>query len=144
MERGTRRFRKFAANLARQVSADMLNTFKQIGISKYHRVGRDGRYWVTGYLWGHAFEALLIPQHAKRPETELAESRISKLWVWELTAKRLVAAFENTWNIQPTTEKAREIVDYLTTFLAFRAYGPLPRVCPVTEQSGLAHDQTGK
>lgn len=52
MEHGTRRFRKFAANLARQVSADMLNTLKQIGISKHHRVGRDGRNWVTGYLWG--------------------------------------------------------------------------------------------
>lgn len=126
MQQTTSRFRTFAATVASETSEEGFRLFTDMGVSQVHPIGRHGRYWVTGYLYRHAFEALLSPTHATRPETELGRSHITKIWVRQLTGDMIVAAFDERWILRPTTTKAEEVIDYLASCLSFTCYGPLP------------------
>jgi len=88
------------------------------------KTGRPtGGTWVKGTIAGHAFEALVFPEHAESAAFELGQSRISKLWVQERVTHAEVACFDRGWDREPTTDAARAIVDLLAAGLAETVFG---------------------
>jgi len=82
-----------------------------------------GGTWVKGNIAGHAFEALVFPEHATDPAFELDDSRISKMWLQEHFTHREVACFDRGWDRQPTTDAAKTIVGLLAAGLAEHIFG---------------------
>jgi hypothetical protein len=82
-------------------------------ITKMTRRAAGAGTLVCGHLNGHRFDALVFPEHAESPDYELADSRISKLWVQRLADKATVANFDRGWDVQPATDEASAIVDFL-------------------------------
>jgi hypothetical protein len=91
-------------------------------ILKTIRRTSGGGTWVIGTLNGHRFEALVFPEHAECPDYELGDSRISKLWLLQLSDKSCVTYFDRGWDVRPKTEIAQAIVDFLTAGLAEHVY----------------------
>jgi hypothetical protein len=88
------------------------------------REGRaTGGNWVKGNIAGHAFEALVFPEHATDAAFELDDSRISKLSVREQGTHREVACFDRGWDRKPSTDAAKAIVDLLASGLAEHVFG---------------------
>ncbi len=86
------------------------------------RTSSDGA-WVVGTLAGHRFDALIFLEHAEREDFELADSRISKLWLKQLDNQATVANFDRGWDIRPTTPLAATLVDLLAAGLAEHVFG---------------------
>jgi len=82
-----------------------------------------GGSWVIGTIAGHRFEALVFPEHADSPDFELADSRISKLWVRRIDDNVTVVNFDRGWDILPATPRAKTIVDLLAAGLAEHIFG---------------------
>ena len=101
-------------------ASEVLNTLQ---IKKVERRTSAGGAWVQGAITGHRFDALVFPEHAEVPEYELDDSRISKLWVQRISDRETVANFDRGWDVRPTTEIARTIVDLLAAGLAEHVYG---------------------
>jgi len=57
-------------------AVDLLDTLR---ITKNERRRIGGGTWVSGTIGGHRFVARVFPEHAKCPDYELGDSRISKL-----------------------------------------------------------------
>jgi hypothetical protein len=86
------------------------------------------RCWVLGCIERHTFCALLNPRHSLKPGIELGESLISELCLRQMADHRLVAAYDRGWDLEPTTQSARQIVDYLTAHLAEHVYARLREI----------------
>ena len=129
MQQVTRRFRRFAAEVARTTTADAFDKLTQIGFAQYHRAGKRGRCWVTGICSGTPSRHCCT-RHARRPEMEIEQSHIRGLCLREMAGDRIAAAFHRGWQIPPSTEAARQILDELTSVLSFYASGPLPTTPP--------------
>lgn len=103
-----------------------MNATTEIGddlrITKKSRRASAGGSWVKGTLNGHRFDALVFPEHAECECFELGESRISKLWLKCLDTGEEAACFDRGWDVHPTTEAARAIVDFLAASLAEHVY----------------------
>lgn len=126
--------RRRKANMGRQlVSIDPnakdteMNTNNEIGddlkITKTDRNRQMGGTWVTGSLAGHTFQVLVFEDHAECEEYELGTSRISKLWLRRQADRQVVANFDRGWDLQPTTDDARAIVDFLAAGIAEHTFG---------------------
>ena len=100
-------------------AGDLLETLK---IKKVERRTSAGGAWVQGTIGGHRFEALVFPEHATNPEYEIADSRISKLWVQRLDDRATAYNWDRGADIAPTTEVAGMIVDLLAAGLAETIY----------------------
>ena len=88
------------------------------------KTGRaTGGTWVKGTIAGHAFEALVFPEHVTDPAFELDGSRISKLWIKDSATGAEVACFERGWDRTPTTDAAKAIVGLLSAGLAEHVFG---------------------
>jgi hypothetical protein len=92
-------------------------------ITKTTRRASGAGTWVIGTLNGHRFDCLVFPAHAERPDFELGDSRISKLWIKRLSDGKVVCNFDRGWDIRPTTKTAAAIVDFLAAGLAEHTYG---------------------
>ena len=79
--------------------------------------------WVSGTIAGHTFQVLVFPEHAESEEYELGTSRISKLWLRRQADPQVVANFDRGWDVEPTTDIAREIVDFLAAGIAEHVFG---------------------
>ncbi|HEY3964008.1 MAG TPA: hypothetical protein VGM05_05580 [Planctomycetaceae bacterium] len=90
-------------------------------ITKITRQAAGAGTWVCGRLNGHRFDALVFREHAESQDFELADSRISKIWVQRVADKTTVANFDRGWDVRPTTDEASAIVDFLTAGLADHA-----------------------
>ena len=99
---------------------DELGTLR---ITKVQPRASCGGSWATGTIAGHRFEALVFPEHAEQPGYELGGSRISKLWLRDTASGATVANFDRGWDINPTTDAARRIVDLLAAGLAETVFG---------------------
>lgn len=100
---------------------DLLETLK---ITKIERQSAGGTgTWVTGTIGGFKFEALVFPEHAEVASYELGKSRISKLFVRHLATRQIAANFDRGWDVQPTSERARVVVDLLAAGLAETVFG---------------------
>ncbi|MFN9287692.1 MAG: hypothetical protein ACK6EB_06430, partial [Planctomyces sp.] len=82
-----------------------------------------GGTWVSGTIAGHNFQILIFPEHAESEEYELGTSRISKLWLRRQADRGVVANFDRGWDIEPATDTAREIVDFLAAGIAEHVFG---------------------
>ena len=75
--------------------------------------------WVSGSIAGHTFQVLVFEDHAENESYELGTSRISKLWL----RRQVVANFDRGRDLQPTTDDARAIVDFLAAGIAEHTFG---------------------
>ena len=100
-----------------------LDTLATLRIKKTDRRHSVGGTWVTGTIAGHFFEALVFPKHAECETYELGDSRISKLYMRRSADRQTVANFDRGWDIQPTNDVARELVDLLAAGLAELVFG---------------------
>ena len=91
-------------------------------ITKTTRRASGAGTWVIGTTNGHLFNALVFPRHAENPEYDMGDSRISKLWIKQLSDDRTVCNFDRGWDIRPTTKLAAAIVDFLAAGLAEHTY----------------------
>ncbi len=114
-------------NAASGKPAPVISTDPAAIIASLHITKRDGRptggTWVSGTIAGHAFEALVFPQHAESESYELAQSRISKLHLSHQITKRTAASFDRGWDVTPTSDMAKAIVDVLASGLAETVFG---------------------
>jgi hypothetical protein len=102
---------------------DEIEIGDDLTITKTTRRAAGAGTWVCGRLNGHRFDALVFSKHAENPEFELGESRISKLWIQRLADKAEVINFDRGWDVQPVTDEAAAIVDFLCAGLADHTYG---------------------
>ncbi len=100
--------------------AEMLATLM---ITKTTRRNAGAGTWVTGTIAGHAFEALVFPEHAECESYELGKSRISKLHLRTIATRNPVACFDRGWDVIPINDPARRAVDLLCAGLAETVYG---------------------
>ena len=105
-----------------QDDADLDVSF-DIEITKTTRRAAGCGTWVCGRLCGHRFDALVFPEHAEVATYELDDSRISKLWVQRLADQVTVANFDRGWDVEPTTDVAKQIIGFLAAGLADHTYG---------------------
>ena len=87
-----------------------------------HRHGGAGGTWVIGLVAGHRFQALVFPDHAESPDYELADSRISKLWVQRLADGAAVFNFDRGLDLPARDAEAQAVVDFLAAELARRMF----------------------
>ena len=92
-------------------------------ITKVTRREAGAGTWVRGTIDGHRFEALVFPEHAEQAVFELVDSRISKIWIAQLSNGTTVCNFDRGWDLQPTTDEARAIVDFLAAGIAEHTFG---------------------
>jgi hypothetical protein len=98
---------------------DLMENFK---VTRLQRRTGAGGAWVRGTIGGHRFDALVFPEHAEQPGYELDDSRISKLWVQQISDRARVVNFDRGWGVRPTTPVAEQIVDLLAFGLAEFVY----------------------
>ena len=79
--------------------------------------------WVSGSIAGHTFQVLAFEGHAENADYELGTSRISKLWLRRQADRQVVANFDRGWDVEPATDTAREIVDFLAAGIAEHVFG---------------------
>ena len=92
-------------------------------ITKTDSSRQMGGTWVTGSIAGHSFQVLVFEDHAECEEYELGTSRISKLWLRRQADREVVANFDRGWDLEPTTDAAREIVGFLAAGIAEHTFG---------------------
>ena len=102
---------------------DDLEIGDDLKITRTTRRAAGAGIWVCGRLNGHRFDALVFPEHAEVESYELGQSQISKLWLQRLNDKTEVANFDRGWDVQPKTDEAAAIVDFLAAGLAEHTYG---------------------
>jgi hypothetical protein len=77
-----------------------------------------GGTWVVGTIAGHKFEALVFADHAESESYELADSRISKLWIQRLADKATTFNFDRGLDMDAKDEATQAIVAFLCAGLA--------------------------
>ena len=92
-------------------------------ITKTDSSRQMGGTWVTGSIAGHSFQVLVFEDHAECEEYELGTSRISKLWLRRQADREVVANFDRGWDLEPTTDAAREIIGFLAAGIAEHTFG---------------------
>jgi len=107
---------------ATRTTIDAFDIGDDLRITKTTRRASGAGTWVIGTLSGHRFDALVFPEHADCPDYELADSRISKIWVQRLSDKATVVNFDRGWDVRPTTKTAQAIVNFLAAGLAEHVY----------------------
>jgi len=91
-------------------------------ITKTTRRASGGGTWVCGTIAGYRFDALVFPEHADNHDWEIAESRISKLWVARLANKETVFNWDRGMDQPAASAKTQAVVDFLTAGLAHLVY----------------------
>lgn len=86
------------------------------------RVAGNGT-WVIGTVAGHRFDALVFPEHAESEEYEIGRSKIAKLWVKRLADNTTVYNWDRGSDVEPRTDLAAAIVNFLAEGLADFIYG---------------------
>jgi hypothetical protein len=81
-----------------------------------------GGTWVCETLSGHRFDTLVFPKHADNPESEIGDSRISKLWIQRLADKREVFNWDRGADVPAADHTAACIVEFLAGWLADHIY----------------------
>ena len=99
-----------------------LDVGHDLEITKTTRRAAGAGTWVCGTLSGHRFDALVFPEHSDNAEWELADSRISKLWVQRLADKATVYNWDRGADVAPADDLAAQIVDFLAGGLADHVY----------------------
>ena len=91
-------------------------------ITKITRQAAGSGTWVCGRIDRHGFDALVFPEHAEQSSFELDDTRISKIWIAQISDGTTVCNFDRGWDVRPTTEAAQQILDFLAAGLAEYAF----------------------
>ncbi|HEY3325048.1 MAG TPA: hypothetical protein VGP72_31635 [Planctomycetota bacterium] len=95
---------------------DRLDTLR---ITKMEKRAHGGEgTWVCGTIAGYKFSALVFPEHAENPEYEIADSKISKLWIKRLADQKTVFNWDRGADVQAENDTVQAIVDDLCAGLA--------------------------
>ena len=87
------------------------------------RASSVGGTWVSGTINDeYRFEALVFADHADSEEYELADSKISKLWIQRIADKRTMFNFDRGLDVPAVNTEIQVIVDFLCVGLADSAY----------------------
>jgi hypothetical protein len=101
-----------------QMAFDTSDIGDDLKISEITPRKSAGGTWVTGSLNGHRFEALVFEDHANVPENEMGISRIAKFWLRRESDQKEVCHFDRGWDLEPETEEATAIANFLAAGLA--------------------------
>src|SRR4051794_26979336 len=74
-----------------------------------------GGTWVSGRLDGHAFQALVFPDHAECAEWEIDDSRITKLWLQRRADRQTVFNWDRGADLPAADPLVQALVDFLAT-----------------------------
>lgn len=86
-----------------------------IEIRRIDRRLHPGGTWVAGTVGNYQFNALVFREHAVNPDFELANSRISKLWI---NYQGVVFNWDRGPDIPPANEEVEDVVVLLCSELA--------------------------
>ncbi|HXE54661.1 MAG TPA: hypothetical protein VN541_16690 [Tepidisphaeraceae bacterium] len=78
--------------------------------------------WVTGWIYGFYFQALVFFEHAKNPDWEIALSRISKLELREPYHDRVIYSWDRGEDVPASEFGSQAAVEFLATHLADLVY----------------------
>ncbi len=92
-------------------------------ITKTTRRHSAGGTWICGRIDGHKFSALVFPEHAENPAWEIADSRISKLWLQRRDDRATVYNWDRGEDVPAADATAAAIVDFLCAGLAESTFG---------------------
>ncbi len=112
---------KFKATKRYRDAAEMLESLQFTKIER--RSLSTGGAWVTGTIADYRFEALVFPEHATSAGFELGESRISKLWIEQVSDRRMVACFDRGWDMLPAHPRVGQVVNLLSAGLTETIFG---------------------
>lgn len=99
-----------------------LDLGEDLEITKTTRRHSGGGTWVCGTLHGHRFEALVFPEHAEVADYELADSRISKLWIRRIKDRQTTFHWDRGMDRPAADQITQAIVDFLVAGLADHTY----------------------
>ncbi len=92
-------------------------------ITKTSRRASGAGTWVGGTINDeYRFDALVFPEHAEVSEYEIGDSRISKLWVQQLSDKQTVFNWDRGADTPASTPEVAALVEFLCVGLADFAY----------------------
>ncbi len=80
--------------------------------------------WAGGTIGGYWFDALVLPAHAEREGYELGDSRISKLWLQQLSDKKTVFNWDRGLDQAAADAQVQAVVDFLCAGLGDYVYRP--------------------
>jgi hypothetical protein len=83
----------------------------------------SGGTWVCGTVAAYRFMALAFHEHARCPDYELVDSRISKLWIARLADQQPVFEWDRGLARPAATAEVQEVVDCLAGRLASMVMG---------------------
>ena len=78
--------------------------------------------WVTGWIYGFRFCALVFFGHANNPSWEIARSRISKLELRDQYKDRIVYSWDRGEDLPATEYGSKAAVEFLAIHLADLVY----------------------
>jgi hypothetical protein len=79
--------------------------------------------WVSGWIYGYYFNALVFNDHAKEPSWEIGKSRISKLWIQRPRDRRVMYNWDRGLDVPPAGNLSQAAVGYLAEHLADLVFG---------------------
>ena len=87
------------------------------------RAASVGGTWVSGTINDeYRFEALVFADHADSEEYELADSKISKLWIQRIADKQIMFNFDRGLDVPAVNTEIQVVVDFLCVGLADSVY----------------------
>lgn len=96
---------------------------KIIKIADFKKRQSCGGTWVTGWIYGYYFNALVFEEHAKNPDWEIGRSRISKLWIQRPRDRRVMYNWDRGLDVPPAGNLSKAAVGYLAENLAEMVFG---------------------
>ena len=73
----------------------------------------SGANWVEGYIGEYHYQALVFPCGSK---FGIDDGNISKLWICHQTTRKMVVNYDRGWDIEPTDENIKEMVDAIVDY----------------------------
>jgi hypothetical protein len=95
-----------------------------VKITKTSGERQVGGVWVIGKIDNrYRFDALVFAEHAESEDYELHQSKISKLWIKDLTTGKTVFNFDRGLDVAAANDEITAMVDFLCAGLADTIHG---------------------
>jgi len=89
-----------------------------------NRTASAGGSWVQGKMNDqYRFEALVFADHAESEEYELGRSKISKLWIGQISDRKTMFNFDRGLDVPAANTEIQVIVDFLCEGLSDLVFG---------------------
>jgi hypothetical protein len=89
-----------------------------------NRNANAGGSWVKGKINDqYRFDALVFAEHAESEDFELGRSKISKLWIQQISDRQTMFNFDRGMDVPAANTEIQVIVDFLCIGLADFVFG---------------------